>query len=369
LEVAVRSILIATVVLSSCVASADAIALEAVNNFGSNPGNLKMFEHVPAGASGALPLVLVLHGCTQDASYATNSGLVQLADESGVALAVAETNTSNNQQRCFNWFEPGDIARDSGEALSLKQMIDSMKARHTIDASRVFVTGLSAGGAMTAVMLAAYPDVFAAGAVVAGIPYRCGTGVVDAINCMNNGRTLSQQEWADLVLNETTFNGTFPRVSVWHGTSDNTVDVVNADNLVLQWTGVHGIDAAATSTNTVGNFTRKTFGPVSDQPLVETARIAGMDHGTPVDPGAGPEQCGTAGAFVLDVNVCASFHIFRFFGLTGGSSGEGEGEGEGDGGCACGATRASADIGALVALLVVVGALPRRRVAAAPRSR
>src|SRR4051812_14638925 len=117
-------------------------ALTPVASFGNNPGNLAMFEHVPTNASSPMPLVLVLHGCSQDHTYAESAGLLQVADELGAALVVAETSSSNNAQECFNWFVESDITRDSGEAASLKSMIDDMKSRHAIDSSRVFVTGL-----------------------------------------------------------------------------------------------------------------------------------------------------------------------------------------------------------------------------------
>src|SRR6185503_18937569 len=112
---------------------------------------------------------------------------------------VAETNAGNNANRCFNWFEPSDIARDEGEASSLAQMVASASSRHPVDPSRVFVTGLSAGGAMTAVMLATYPDVFAAGAVVAGIPYGCADDLGSAFVCMSAPPAQSQSAWAALV--------------------------------------------------------------------------------------------------------------------------------------------------------------------------
>jgi hypothetical protein len=188
-----------------------------------------------------------------------------------------------------------------------------MKARHDIDASRVFVTGLSAGGAMTAVMLADYPDVFAAGAVVAGIPFGCGTGLSAAFTCMSAPPQKSAAEWAALV-NAASSSSSHPRVAVWAGDADHTVSPHDADALVAQWTAVHGLDASApTSTSATGRATFADFGPAGALPIVERVRIAGMDHGTPVDPAAG---CGTAGAFILDVGVCSSRAIFAFFGLV-----------------------------------------------------
>jgi poly(hydroxyalkanoate) depolymerase family esterase len=90
-------------------------------------------------------------------------------------------------------------------------------------AKRHHHAGLSAGGAMTAVMLAVEPDVFSAGAVFAGVPYNCGTGIAAAFSCMNPGVTKTQAQWAALVDNATDFAGTWPRVLVVHGSSDTTV--------------------------------------------------------------------------------------------------------------------------------------------------
>lgn len=103
-----------------------------------------------------------------------------------------------------------------------------MIGNHGIDPGRVFVTGLSAGGAMTSVMLATYPDVFAGGAIVAGIPYRCGTGLSAAFSCMSPGKDLSPDAWGDKVRNASGHTGPWPRVSIWHGGSDYTVNVLNA---------------------------------------------------------------------------------------------------------------------------------------------
>jgi poly(hydroxyalkanoate) depolymerase family esterase len=163
-----------------------------VTSFGSNPGNLRMFKYVPDNLPSAAPLVVVLHGCTQNArTYAAESGWLQLADATHAALAMPEQSQANNQNLCFNWFQPGDITRDQGEALSIKQMVDQMRSDHRIDPKRIYLTGLSAGGAMTSVMLATYPEVFAAGGIVAGLPYRCASNVTDALQCMSNGHPVS----------------------------------------------------------------------------------------------------------------------------------------------------------------------------------
>ncbi|MEW5848938.1 MAG: PHB depolymerase family esterase [Myxococcota bacterium] len=297
-----------------------ASSMELVADFGANPGDLLMYRHVPAEASSPMPLVLVLHGCSQTGpAYAEATGWVELANRHKFALVVAEQKTTNNQSRCFNWFEDADITRDQGEALSLRNMVAHMKTTAGIDDGRVFVTGLSAGGAMTAVMLALYPDVFAAGAVIAGVPYRCGVGLSQAFSCMNGGGgTRTAEDWGTLVRNATSHTGPWPRVSIWHGSSDTTVRPVNADHLAQQWTNLHGEPETPDDEQTDGNETTASWTRADGQTVVEKHVINGMGHGTPVDPGTGESQCGTATAYVLDVDICSSLEIARFFGLVGG---------------------------------------------------
>ena len=118
-----------------------------VANFGSNPGNLRMFKYIPDQMPPSAALVVVMHGCTQNArTFANESGWIKLADRLQFALALPEQTQANNAQNCFNWFQPNNNKRDQGEALSIKQMVDKMKSDHDIDPKRVYATGLSSGG-------------------------------------------------------------------------------------------------------------------------------------------------------------------------------------------------------------------------------
>ena len=144
--------------------------LTEVSDFGSNPGDLKMCEYLPANLGASRPLVVALHGCQQQASaYDDEPGWIKFADKYRFALLLPQQQQVNNSSKCFNWFQPGDNERDQGEALSIRQMIDKITADANIDPEKIYVTGLSAGGGMTAVMLAAYPELFAGGAIIAGI--------------------------------------------------------------------------------------------------------------------------------------------------------------------------------------------------------
>ncbi|MGW6746689.1 extracellular catalytic domain type 1 short-chain-length polyhydroxyalkanoate depolymerase [Streptomyces sp. NPDC055025] len=307
---------------------ARAASLTEVTGFGSNPGNLRMFRYVPDGLPAGRPLVVAMHGCTQSAAaYDAETGWTKWADQWGFALLLPQQQSGNNLNSCFNWFESGDIGRGAGEALSIKQMTDRMKTDLGSDAARVYATGLSAGAAMTNVVLAAYPDVFTAGAPVAGLPYACATSVLAAYTCMNPGTNLTPAAWADKVLGAYPgYTGRRPSVSVWQGTGDTTVVPANMRETVEQWTAVHGTDATADTTDTVAGYPHAVYRDGAGRAVVETYSLTGMGHGQPVDPGTGAEQCGTAGAYILDVNLCASYRIGQFWGLGGGGTPEEPGD-------------------------------------------
>ncbi len=277
-----------------------------------------MFKYVPRDMPENAPLVVSLHGCTQGAAVYSANGWMDLADNLKFYLLFPQQTFSNNPLRCFNWFEAGDIGRGRGEAASIKSMIDRMRADHSIDETRIFIEGLSAGGYMTAVMLAAYPDIFSGGAVNAGGPSYCATSGVDPRTCMGGTLSRSPEAWGDLVrsMGFAGYAGPWPRVSIWHGNRDGTVDVRNQEHLMAQWTDVHGIDRTPELSESVGENARRVYENGEGTHLVETWTIEGMGHGTPVDPGfAEAFGCGGAGAFILDRDICAVYHIGRFWGL------------------------------------------------------
>ncbi|WP_057921873.1 extracellular catalytic domain type 1 short-chain-length polyhydroxyalkanoate depolymerase [Lysobacter capsici] len=303
------------VTLALCGAGAAQASTE-VTGFGSNPGNLRMFKYVPPNLPANAPLVVAMHGCSQSAaSYDAETGWELLAQRWHFAVVLPQQQSANNSSACFNWFETGDTTRGQGEALSIKQMIDKMRADHGSAADRVYVTGLSSGGAMTAVMLATYPEVFAGGAIVAGIPYRCATSSSAAFSCMSPGSDLTPAQWGDKVRAASTHTGPWPIVSIWHGDADYVVRPANAAESLQQWTNVHGIDQVADVEDSVAGYPHKVYRDAQGRARVETYTITGMGHGTPVDPGTGESQCGSAGAYVLDVNICSSYYIGRFWGL------------------------------------------------------
>jgi poly(hydroxyalkanoate) depolymerase family esterase len=280
--------------------------LTQVSGFGSNPGALRMYGYVPTGLPSGRPLVVALHGCTQSANdYFGHSGWPKYADLYQAALVFPEQTSANNALSCFNWFTAGDIGRGQGEALSVKQMVDYAVAHYGSDPRRVYVTGLSAGAAMTAVMLAAYPDVFAGGGIVAGLPYNCGT------ICQYQAQNKTPAQWGDLVRQANPgYAGPWPRVAIWYGTADSTVVPANATELRDQWTNVWGVAQTPTGTSSLpGGTTAEAYGPG-----VSVYRVQGIGHGTPVAPGSAENQCGSTGTYYL-ASICSSYYLAQFWGL------------------------------------------------------
>ncbi|MBA3896329.1 MAG: PHB depolymerase family esterase [Sphingomonadaceae bacterium] len=284
--------------------------LSRLTGFGSNPGALDAKIYVPADLLPGAALVVVLHGCTQDAEgYDHGAGWSQLADKMGFALLYPEQLRSNNFNLCFNWYETGDVTRGRGEVLSIRQMIETMIDTHALDRRRVFVTGLSAGGAMTSAMLACYPDVFAGGAIIAGLPYACATSVPEAFGQMHRASTIGGDPTAT-VRAAFAHDGPWPTLSVWHGDADRIVDPSNAAAIIEQWRGLHGVEATPSRSEIINGHMHQSWQDASGRPVIEFYSIAGVGHGVPLAT-RGDETCGTAGAHMLDADISSTHHIAR----------------------------------------------------------
>jgi poly(hydroxyalkanoate) depolymerase family esterase len=291
--------------------------LTEVTGFGDNPGDLRMFSFVPDKLQPKPALVVVLHGCGQSASgYDLGAGWSSLATRYGFALLMPQQQQANNANGCFNWFNPEDTARDSGEACSIRQMVARMVGDIDIDQHRIFVTGLSAGGAMTSVMLATYPEVFAGGAIIAGLPFGVATNMREALNGMFQSPSHPAGELGDLVRNASNHQGPWPKLSVWHGSADRTVNPANANEIVKQWIDVHQLPSAPMSEGTVDGYPHQVWWNADGETIIESYTITDMAHGTPLGVADNDERYGAQGAFLIEAGISSSYHIASFFGLT-----------------------------------------------------
>lgn len=285
--------------------------------FGSNPGNLKAWVYIPAATVTRAPLVVVLHGCTQTAAgYDHSAAWSALAEEHGFIVLFPDQDRANNPNLCFNWFSPRDARRGGGEALSIAQMIAAVHERYGTDPSKVFVTGLSAGGAMSAVMLATYPELFAAGGIIAGLPYGTAKNVPQALERMRGQGMPGASTLGELVRSASHFSGPWPTISVWHGTNDATVDPVNARAAVEQWRQLHGVDERPSRTIRLGEHTHRVWINAAGRQVIEEYLVAGMGHGTPLDTHS-EGSLEVVGPHMLEAGISSTRRLAHVWGIEG----------------------------------------------------
>ncbi|WP_432347287.1 PHB depolymerase family esterase [Shinella yambaruensis] len=296
---------------------AGASRLAEVAGFGSNPGCLLMFEHIPEDLPAGRPLVLVLHGCRQDAeSYDRGAGWASLAEERGFSVVYAQQREANNPRRCFTWFRPSEVTRDRGELMSIRQMVAHTAERAASDPERVFITGLSAGGAMTAAMLANYPELFAGGAIIAGLPFGAARDATRAFDAMGEAPEKSPREWSELVRTVSPRISRKPAISIWHGTADETVALSNGLALVEQWRDLYRLPQEAFVEKRMKGRRTRIWPDREGKPLVTFHEIDGMGHGTPVERGEGGGYAATVEPFMLEAGFSSTLEIARTWGLT-----------------------------------------------------
>jgi poly(hydroxyalkanoate) depolymerase family esterase len=289
LPLAAATFLTANATATATTDRAAAAELTEVTDFGENPTNLRMHLYVPDTVTDQPAVVLALHYCTGTGeAYYGGTQFASLADQHGFIVIYP---TATRESQCWDVSSPEALTRDGGsDPVGLKAMVDYTVATYGADTSRLFVTGGSSGGMMTNVMAGLYPDVFAAGAAFAGVPFGCFAttdGSEWNSDCAGGQITHTPEEWGQIVRDAYPgYDGAYPRMQFFHGTVDDTLSYVNFEEEIKQWTGVHGLSQTPeASDNPTPEWTRTRYGGTGTQATVEANSFEGWGHGLPGDLG------------------------------------------------------------------------------------
>lgn len=292
-----------------------------LKDFGTNPGNLKAYYYVPPSidTSHVVPLLVALHGCTQNAAeIAHESGWNQLADQAGFIVLYPEQRRINNMQGCFNWFFQSDQQRGSGEPASIVQMIETLCALHHIDSSQVYAFGISAGGMTTVNLLITYPEVFEAGASLAGGPYGAAENLLDATSVFLSPPNKTAAFWKEKASNGLPEGELPPPLFIMHAQDDKVVAHSMSTELEEQWLAFYPqatSDSVAIPNDCRISGLHATHYKVNDRAVVTRYSAPTGGHNLPVDPGNSANTGGHAGRFSKDMDCWMVKVIAREWGL------------------------------------------------------
>jgi poly(hydroxyalkanoate) depolymerase family esterase len=238
--------------------------------FSDAAGSRRYKVYVPSGDRGpGLPVVVMLHGCTQNPDdFAAGTRMNALAEEQGFLVAYPEQPQSAHMQRCWNWYAEGDQVREGGEPALLAGIARAVVAEFSADPGRVYAAGLSAGGAAAAILAATYPDLFAAVGVHSGLACGAARDLPGAFAAMKGQGAAPEPN-----------RRAVPTI-VFHGDGDRTVHPVNGDRVVAQAAPASGLAETVTRGTSPGGmaYTRTVRADASGRPVLEQWVLHGAGH-------------------------------------------------------------------------------------------
>ncbi|MBK6523322.1 MAG: PHB depolymerase family esterase [Sphingobacteriaceae bacterium] len=294
--------------------------LTEIDSFGNNPGNLKFFVHSKTSST-KLPLVVVLHGCGENAKAVSElTGWNKLADINEFIVIYPQQKLVNNPNLCFNWFANRDNEKGKGECESIFEMITFALKKYPIDTSKIFITGLSAGAAMSVVMTATHPELFKCGAIFAGGAYKIAIDAVDGLLAMRGKKYFPKQKLVKNAKDQNpNYKGKYPNMIIYQGLNDAVVNKKNALFLVNQWTGVNNIDTIADVIEpafmNIEDIKRTQYTDSLGQTPVILYEVKNLGHKLLIKPGDKENEGGKKGMFGVDKGFHSTYQTAKEFGI------------------------------------------------------
>jgi acetylxylan esterase len=258
------------------------------------PGYISMYEYVPANVVASPPIVVAAHYCGGSASafFSFASSIVAAADRYGFIMIFPQTTNPASSADCWDVGSKASLTHGGGgDTQAIAEMVNFEIAKRRADANRVYIMGSSSGAMLTEAMLAVYPDVFKAGAEFSGVPAGCWSDGWSAASnwggtCATGGDIMTAQQWGNLVRGMFPgYAGFRPRIQLWHGTADLTINFNNQTEAIKEWTNVLGLSATPTSIDatSVAGFTIQKWQGSCGFTILESHTQANGGHTTPID--------------------------------------------------------------------------------------
>jgi len=266
-------------------------------NFTNAAGTRGYKIYIPGGYIGQpLPLVVMLHGCTQSPDdFAAGTRMNALAEEKNFLVAYPAQSRNANMSKCWNWFNTADQQRGQGEPSLIAGITRQVMADYAVDPRRIYAAGLSAGGAEAAILGETYPELFAAIGVHSGLACGAASNMASAFTAMQRGGPAGGQGPARPI----------PTI-VFHGDQDSTVNPINADRIMFRAQAGAALQTTETTGQTGGmDYTRTVMSEAGAPPLLELWRLHGAGHAW--------SGGSSAGSFATDSGPDASREMIKFF--------------------------------------------------------
>ncbi len=258
------------------------------------PSYISMYEYVPASVVASPPIVVAAHYCGGSASafFGSASSIVSEADKYGFIMIFPQTTNPATSADCWDVGSPASLTHDGGgDTQAIVEMVQYEVTKRNANPDRVYAMGSSSGAMMTEALLAVYPDVFKAGAEFSGVPAGCwAAGWMASSNwssqCATGSVTKTAQQWGDLVrAMYPGYSGFRPRVQLWHGTADKTINYNDQTEAIKEWTDVLGLSATPNSTDTTSTpgYTIEKWENSCGFTVLEAHTQANGGHTTPIN--------------------------------------------------------------------------------------